>query len=85
MQKVFTTTSNGRLFRRALHFASAPGASQMSAEKLQVTKSFKRTAVRWDVVKPYVSKNKFSCPVSRYTVLVAHALWLHAQIWWHAL
>ncbi len=36
------------------------------------------TAVRWHVIS-HVSKNEFSCSVSCYTVLVAHALQLHAQ------
>ncbi len=31
-QYIFTTTSNWRLFRHALHFASAPGTSQTSSE-----------------------------------------------------
>ncbi len=38
------------------------------------------TMVRWDVIRPCVSKNIFSSPVCRYTVLVACALQLHAQI-----
>ncbi len=58
------------------NFTSAPGANQTSTETLPVMRSFSRTSEN----DGYVSKNESSSPVSCQTVLVEHALQLHAQM-----
>ncbi len=58
------------------NFTSAPGVNQTSTETLPVMRSFSRTSEN----DGYVSKNEPSSPVSRQTVLVEHALQLHAQM-----